>query len=84
MTALKEFSKDTIIYGLGTGIRKFIGLFLMPFYTRALMPSDYGILEVLGVSIFFIAAVFNIGLDTASGRFFFMAFFEFEVFFPIL
>lgn len=45
----------------------------MPFYTRALMPSDYGILEVLGVAIFFIAAVFNFGLDSASGRYFFMA-----------
>ena len=37
------------------------------------MPSDYGILETLAVAIFFIAAVFNLGLDSASGRYFFMA-----------
>lgn len=73
MKDLKDFLRQTLVYGLGKGIGKFIGLFLMPFYTRALSPSDYGILEVLGVGIFFITAVFNLGLDSASGRFFYMA-----------
>jgi len=61
------------VYGIGKGLRKFIGLFLMPFYTRALTPSDYGILDTLTVSSYFIIAVFNLGLDSACGRYFFMA-----------
>jgi O-antigen/teichoic acid export membrane protein len=68
---LKDFSKDTLVYGLGAGVKKFIGLFLLPFYTRALTPSDYGILDTLGTIIFFITALFNFGLDTATGYYYF-------------
>lgn len=71
MSQKKEFIKDTIVYGLGSGIKKFIGLFLLPFYTRALSPSDYGILDTLSTSVFFISAFLNMGLDTASGFYFF-------------
>jgi O-antigen/teichoic acid export membrane protein len=67
----KEFIKDTFVYGLGSGIKKFIGLFLLPFYTRALSPADYGILDTLSTSVFFISAFLNMGLDTASGFYFF-------------
>jgi O-antigen/teichoic acid export membrane protein len=67
MGAIKDFSKDTLVYGLGAGVKKFIGLFLLPFYTKALSPSDYGVLDTLGTLIFFITAVFNFGLDTATG-----------------
>lgn len=73
MNPLKEFSKDTLIYGLGSGLKKFIGLFLLPFYTRALVPSDYGILDTIGTVIYFLTAIFNMGLDSASGRYFYMA-----------
>jgi len=67
----KEFVKDTFVYGLGSGIKKFIGLFLLPFYTRALTPSDYGILETMATSIFFASTFLNMGLDSASGFYFF-------------
>jgi len=73
MTAIKQFSKDTMIYGLGRGIKKFIGFFLLPFYTRAMNPSDYGILDTLTTAVFFATAVLNVGLDSASARYFFMA-----------
>ncbi len=71
MSILKEFSKDTIVYGLGNGIKKFIGILLLPFYTRALSPADFGILDTLGTLMFFISAFFNLGLDSASGFYFF-------------
>ena len=71
MGALKDFSKDTLVYGLGAGVKKFIGLFLLPFYTKALSPSDYGILDTLGTVVFFLTAFFNFGLDTATGYYYF-------------
>ena len=71
MSILKEFSKDTIVYGLGNGIKKFIGILLLPLYTRALSPADFGILDTLGTLLFFISAFFNLGLDSASGFYFF-------------
>ena len=71
MSQKKEFIKDTFVYGLGSGIKKFIGLFLLPFYTRALSPSDYGIIDTLATGVFFLSAFLNMGLDSASGFYFF-------------
>jgi O-antigen/teichoic acid export membrane protein len=73
MGALKDFSKDTLVYGLGAGVKKFIGLFLLPFYTKALSPAEYGVLDTLGTLIFFITTFFNFGLDTAAGYYYFIA-----------
>jgi len=70
---LKKFSSDTLIYGLGTGLKKFIGLFLLPFYARALSPADYGILDSLATFSFFISAIVGVGIDSASGFYFFEA-----------
>ena len=69
MDQIKTFIKNVYVYGFGRGLRKFIGLFLMPFYTRALTPHDYGILETLGVSVFFLVAILN-GYDPLTGEIF--------------
>jgi len=71
LSFIKNFSKDAIAYGLGKGIKKFLGFLLLPFYTRALTPADYGILDTLGTFVFFIAVFFNLGLDSASGFYYF-------------
>ena len=71
MAGKKDFAKDTLVYGLGTGLKKFIGIFLLPFYTRALTVSDFGILESLGTFAFFISVILTLGLDSASGFYFF-------------
>jgi O-antigen/teichoic acid export membrane protein len=71
LSFIKNFSKDAIAYGLGKGIKKFLGFLLLPFYTRALTPADYGILDTLGTFVFFIAVFLNMGLDSASGFYYF-------------
>lgn len=71
MGLIRTFGKDALIYGLGSGIKKFIGLFLLPFYTKALTPGDYGILETIGTSVFFVTTFLNLGLDSATAIFFF-------------
>lgn len=70
---LKGFFKDTFIYGLGKALKKFVGLFLLPFYTHALSPSDFGVLESLGVFIFFVTAILDLGLNTGSARYYYQA-----------
>lgn len=71
MRILKDFTKDAVVYGLGKAIKKFISFLLLPFYTRALSPSEYGILESLGAFVLFVSTFFNLGLDTASWFYFF-------------
>ncbi len=69
----KDFAKDTAVYGLGRGIKKFIGIFLLPFYTRALSVDEYGVLETLSTMTFLGAAFLSVGLDSAAGFYFFKA-----------
>ena len=73
MSNLKNLFKDTALYGIGKSIQKFIGLFLLPFYASVLGPEEFGVLDTIGVATFFIISVLNCGLDSASGRFFYVA-----------
>lgn len=69
----KDFLFDSVIYGLGNGIKKFIGFFLLPFYTRALTPEDYGLLGTLTTFTMLLSAFLNFGLDSATGYYYFKA-----------
>ena len=73
MSLFKEFSKDTLIYGVGESLKKVIGIFLLPFYTRALSPSEYGILDTTSTFILLLSVFFGLGLTAATSRYFFIA-----------
>lgn len=68
---LKKLSRDTVVYGLGNGLIKLIGVFLLPFYTRVLTPEDYGVLSTISVAIMMIVTTLNAGLDGASMFYFY-------------
>ena len=67
---IKELGTDSIIYGLGSSLSQFIGLFLVPFYTKALTPSDYGLLAIVGLFTQFTNPILSLGLDNALFRYF--------------
>jgi O-antigen/teichoic acid export membrane protein len=69
----KTFVKDTVVYGLGNGLKKFIGLFLLPFYTRALSVGEFGMLETLGTAAALLGGFLSIGLESAGGFYYFKA-----------
>ncbi len=73
MSLIKNLSKDTFIYGVGTVLQRVIGFVLLPFYTRALLPADYGILDTLSTFTFFTATIFSLGMAGATSRYFFIA-----------
>jgi O-antigen/teichoic acid export membrane protein len=51
MTRSKRFAKDFIIYFLGTVCSKAINIILLPFYTYYLSVNDYGIVDIIAVTI---------------------------------
>ncbi|MGQ1889283.1 lipopolysaccharide biosynthesis protein [Thermophagus sp. OGC60D27] len=69
----KAFVKDTVVYGLGNGLKKFIGLFLLPFYTRALSVGEFGVLETLGTTAALLGGFYSLGLESSCGFYFFKA-----------
>src|SRR5215472_4030144 len=60
--------RHTAVYGLATALTKAIGFLMLPFYTHYLNPADYGILEILDLSMTLIGMFLNLGLTTAILR----------------
>lgn len=73
MSSKKAFIKDSMVYGLGNGLKKFIGLLLLPFYTRALSVGEFGMLETLGTAAALLGGLLSVGLESANGFYFFKA-----------
>ena len=65
---LKKSLKHGAIYGIGDILRKLIGFLLIPIYTRYLTPADYGVLEVLNVTISILGLFIIHGMYSAFSR----------------
>ncbi|MEW5819941.1 MAG: oligosaccharide flippase family protein [Cyanobacteriota bacterium] len=68
---LKKLTSDSFVYGLSNTLGKFIGVFLIPIYTRVFTPSDYGVIDLVQLSIAVMIILLTLGLDSAIFRFFY-------------
>lgn len=71
MGILKQFSKDTLLYGIGHALKKFIGFLLLPFYTKSLSPSDYGILDSVTTLTMLLSVIFGMSVIDAGSRYYY-------------
>jgi O-antigen/teichoic acid export membrane protein len=71
MTIFRGFLKQSAIYSIGTAIARLSSLLLLPLYTRFLLPSDYGSLDILIAITVFLQAFFTLGIDTSIQILFF-------------
>lgn len=71
MRIIKSFSKDTLYYGLGNAIKKFISFLLLPLYTRVLTPSDYGILDTIGTGVMILSIIFGLQITDGGSRYYY-------------
>ncbi|MBL7996071.1 oligosaccharide flippase family protein [bacterium] len=51
----KTFILSFMIYGLASAFARFFGFILTPIYTRVLSPEDYGAIELITVSTYFLS-----------------------------
>jgi len=68
---LKKIGGHTLIYFTGSLASGAIGFLMIPFYTHFLVPADYGLLELLDLTIFLIGSVVGLGLNAAIYRFYY-------------
>jgi O-antigen/teichoic acid export membrane protein len=66
---LKSLSKQTVVYGGGLLLKRGIGFFMIPVYTRYMNPSEYGLLELLELTGFIAAFFVGFGMLQAAYRF---------------
>ena len=68
---LKSFGKDFLIYGFSSSLTKFIGLFLIPLYTRTFSVEEYGSMDII-LTIFSFACIFTMmQLESAIARYYY-------------
>jgi O-antigen/teichoic acid export membrane protein len=68
---LKQLVKESLVYGISGIIGRFIGTFLVPIYTRIFNPSDYGVLDLVGLCSSIIGIFVVLGLDVSQGYYFY-------------
>jgi len=70
LNQIKKLAGQTLIYGLGTIIPRFLNyLFLTPVYTRLFAEPDYGILTKLYAYSAFLIVLLTFGTETSFFRF---------------
>jgi len=65
-----RFLKHSAIYGSSQLLVRGISVILLPFYTRLLTPSDYGVMETIGIAVAFLTTALPLEISQAVGRFY--------------
>lgn len=71
MSLLFNLSKDTLIYGLGSLITRFMSFIAIPLFTSFLSPEEYGNVAIISLFNMFIIPLFMLGLDSSLGTCYF-------------
>jgi O-antigen/teichoic acid export membrane protein len=67
---LRQLGKHTLVYSAGIIIGKVASFVMLPVYTRYLTPADYGVLELLGMTIDVIGMITSIGIVNGVFKFY--------------
>jgi len=65
---LKQLGRETLVYGLSTVVGRLLNILLLPFYTHALVPAEYGLVATLFSYIAFLNILYAYGMDFAFMR----------------
>jgi O-antigen/teichoic acid export membrane protein len=68
---LLKLTKESVVYGLGQAIARGLQMVLVPVFTHAFVPAEYGVIELLGVVTSIAAFLVVMGTDAALARFFY-------------
>jgi O-antigen/teichoic acid export membrane protein len=68
---LKRLASGSLIYGIGGILQRFMGLLLLPFFTRVLSPQDYGVLALIGLVSIAFTGLFNLGTGNSMAILYF-------------
>lgn len=66
---IKSLGADTLIYGISTIVGRFVGFLLVPIYTHALAPNQYGIVAIIFTYIAFLNIIYTYGMESSYFRF---------------
>jgi O-antigen/teichoic acid export membrane protein len=68
---IKRLVGESVVYGIAGIFTRFVSLFLFPFYSRVLLPNEYGVLGMYNATFFFLFLFATFSMDSAAYRFYF-------------
>jgi O-antigen/teichoic acid export membrane protein len=71
--SFRRMGRDTLIYGVGMMLSRAVSFFMLPVYTRYLTTSDYGIVNLLDMTIDISYILFTAGMSAGMSLFYFQA-----------
>lgn len=66
-TEILRLGKNSVIYGIGSVITRFVGVLTLPLFTTYLTPEEFGILAMLAILGMVAQPIFSLGLSAAMG-----------------
>lgn len=72
-TSIRRLGRDTMIYGVGVVLSRAVSFFMLPVYTRFLTPSDYGVLQLLDMTVDIASILFVAGMTAGMGLFYYQS-----------
>jgi O-antigen/teichoic acid export membrane protein len=71
MSQTRRVLSHTLIYALGLGASRGIGVFLVPLYSRVLVPpSEFAMWDLCTITVLFATAIVEIGMGSGLARFY--------------
>jgi O-antigen/teichoic acid export membrane protein len=68
---LKTLLRHGLTYGIGQILSRIVGFLMIPVYTHYLIPKDYGIYQLVGITLEVIGIVLGFGIASAVYRFYY-------------
>jgi O-antigen/teichoic acid export membrane protein len=72
-TSFSQLGRNTMLYTLCSLVQRAVGFLLLPVYTRYLTPADYGVLQLLDITVDIAAILFVSGMTAGLQRYYFAA-----------
>jgi O-antigen/teichoic acid export membrane protein len=69
VSKIKKLAGETVLYGFGNILPKFLNFLLLPIHTRFFAPDEYGVVGYLLGYVTFINVIFSFGMETAFFRY---------------
>jgi O-antigen/teichoic acid export membrane protein len=69
MNKLKRLAGETVLYGLGTIVPRFLNFLMLPLYTGVFAPEAFSVIAKLYAYVGVINTIFMFGMETAYFRF---------------
>jgi O-antigen/teichoic acid export membrane protein len=62
--------RQSFVYTIGSLASPLMGIFMVPIYTRVFAPEDYGIIDLIQITVVFVSVALIMGMDNATGRYY--------------